>query len=291
MQLKKGGARRLAGWMLFFIILFSNYFQSSESPQSRRPSPISQARMPDALPEGAGKLKGPSRFDGSILIESDERQPHTASVGTAFSINDDGLWITARHVTDGCDELYLRGVNFKSSKIDGLIQHPRSDVSLFRTAKGAEPLLVNFTTPEYGQKGYHFGFPGGKPGDVYSELIGRRIIRHAGARSNKENVLVWAEKDSYPRNDLSLGGISGGPIVDIDGAVVGIHVAGSLRRGRSYSSLPATIQYLSNKSGQSYDTANDLAEVRPYLTNNSFAKAGAKLRKQNTVAQVICLVK
>ena len=72
-------------------------------------------------------------------------------------------------------------------------------------------------------------------------------MKTIGANNYKETVHVWAEKKRIPNSNESLGGISGGPILNKDGKVVGIHVAGSLRRGRSFSSLPSNINDLLNK--------------------------------------------
>ena len=297
-RLSHGAKGRLIGWIIFFAILISSSFQSKDSPPTRRPAPFiakapahAEPRLPRDFPEGEGALRRPSTFDGILAIEESSRDPNSVSVGTAFSINDNGLWITARHVTEGCDRLILRGLGGKSFAVNGLIEHPRADVSIFKANLQAEPLLINFDTLNYGQKGFHFGFPRGEPGDVHSVLMGRRAMFQKGRSIQKENVLVWAERDNFPKNDYALGGISGGPIVNSSGEVVGIHVAGSKRRGRSYSSLPSTINYLTKRGSYFYDENNDISTVTPYLNEYEFAKAGRDLRKQKTVAQVVCFTK
>ena len=297
-RLSRGAKGRLVGWILFFIILYSNTLQSPDGPPTRRPAPfvaktpeIVEPRLPLGFPEGEGKLRRPNSSDGRFAIDEKPRSPKSVSVGTAFSINANGLWITARHVTDGCDRIMLSDEKYKRFPVNGLIQHPRADVSIFKSNLRAEPLLINFEAPRYGQGGYHFGFPRGEPGDVHSVLMGRRAMYHKSRSGQKENVLVWAERDSFPENDYSLGGISGGPIVNDNGDVVGVHVAGSIRRGRSFSSLPSAIDYLVDKGGHSYNQGNDIKAVRAYLNAFDFPKAGSGLRKQKTVAQVICFTK
>ena len=49
---------------------------------------------------------------------------HTSSVGSAFSISKQGLWLTARHVVTGCDNVMVQIGNKKALKINNIIFHP-----------------------------------------------------------------------------------------------------------------------------------------------------------------------
>ena len=58
---------------------------------------------PPPVPGEEGLPLGPSSpFDPSIVVQVPER-PEPGS-GTAFSVGDDGTWLTARHVVDGCKQ-------------------------------------------------------------------------------------------------------------------------------------------------------------------------------------------
>src|SRR5690242_6173648 len=80
--------------------------------------------------EGQGALIGPaSPFDPSVSVDVPEHPGPAA--GTAFSVASSGLWITARHVVDGCRQAALvvgegRGVA-ANAQID-----PRGEAALLR---------------------------------------------------------------------------------------------------------------------------------------------------------------
>jgi len=264
----------------------------SKVPPMRRPHPEKAAPppLPPMQVEGQGKLTLPRRSDPGFIINAEGRKRNSVYTGTAFSIHDDGTWITARHVTDGCDRLVLLVKGNKGYLVKNLIQHPRSDVSLFQTGGGAEPLKISHDRLEYNQKGYHIGYPRGEAGEVYSRLMGRRIMNTKGHHKARENVLVWTEVKRFPENNHPLGGLSGGPTLDEHGNVIGVLVAGSIRRGRAYSSLPEAIDYLVEKSGTILPEDTQLADFSYLLNEDGFSEAGKTLRENLTIAKLVCMV-
>ena len=104
-------------------------------PPLRRPPPeAAPPKLPDMMPEGRGRLRRPSLQDPAITIVADGKNTHSVSTGTAFSIDDNGVWITARHVTDGCDKLFVLVNSRGGYKVDFVSQHPTADVSLLTLA-------------------------------------------------------------------------------------------------------------------------------------------------------------
>ena len=97
--------------------------------------------------------------------------------------------------------------------------------------------------------GYSFGFPQGSPGDVYGKVIGRGRMLTRGRYRKDEPVVAWTQIRRIPDVGADLSGISGGPWVDAAGDVIGVHVAGSPRRGRSYSTAPRTLLTAIRQSG------------------------------------------
>ena len=276
--------------LLAIVVIIGEMSKTPESGGGApRPFPSEQGLPPlaDKGPEGKGVI-GPGRSsDDVIVIEEEERQSRSQYTGTAFSIDGGGLWVTARHVTNNCDKLLLARPFQRPLRIEAVAQHKNADVSLFQTNQGYAALDIDDSSPVYNQEGFHFGFPRGEPGAVYSRLIGRRTMKTTGANRYKETVHVWAEKIRVPDSDKSLGGISGGPILNKQGSVVGIHVAGSIRRGRSFSSLPSHITELLNDSNVELAPAVKLSELNA-LNSNEFAGVGDRLRKGLSVAQVVC---
>lgn len=277
-----------------FLALVIYIGEMSKDPDAKFPKIDARPEQPAPLPplpelsaEGDGVLVPPSSRDPVIEIADDAKSSRSQYTGTAFSIDNRGLWVTARHVTHGCDQLVLLRPHRRALKVEAVSEHRRADVAILQTEGGYDAFPVNYDIPEYNQQGFHFGYPRGEPGDVYSNLIGRRTIKTTGTRNNKEAVLVWAEKIRVPDSYKSLGGISGGPILNESGEVVGIHVAGSVRRGRSFSSLPRTITQLLDQSDVDLKNANKSFDVSQ-LNAEEFSSLGDQLRSDLSVAQVVC---
>lgn len=285
----------MRGFLSFLFLALVIYIgELSKDPDAKYPEvdmrlgePAPLPPLPDLAAEGDGELLPPSSLDPVIEIADEAKSSGSQYTGTAFSIDSRGLWVTARHVTHGCDQLMLLRPHRRALEVKAVSEHRRADVAILQTEGGYNAFPVNYETPEYNQEGFHFGYPSGEPGDVYSNLIGRRTIKTTGTRNNKEPVLVWAEKIRVPDSYKSLGGISGGPILNENGEVVGIHVAGSVRRGRSFSSLPRTITQLLDQSNVELSNADQNFNIS-HLNAEEFSRQGDQLRSDVSVAQVVC---
>ncbi len=291
------GSTKIAIFILIIVVIAgeisspdSGSGQGKVRPRIIIPEEQSLPPMPDIVAEGIGIVGPPSSFDPIITIEEAAKDANQQFTGTAFSIDKRGLWITARHVTDGCDNLFLLRPNRRAVKVVGVAQHDHADVSILHTEGGAVALPIDYNAPIFNQEGFHFGFPRGEPGEVYSRLVGRRTIMTTGVRKSKETVHVWAEKIRNPDNDLALGGISGGPILNEQGSVVGVHVAGSVRRGRSFSSMPSKITDLLEQTELDLMEGEGVLASYSHLTPERLSDAGRDLRNRLTVAQIICTV-
>ena len=68
------------------------------------------ANAPQAIPEEYQlpnvALPAPSIFDEEVLVEVEENAG--PGVGTAFALARPGMWMTARHVVEGCQDLAIR---------------------------------------------------------------------------------------------------------------------------------------------------------------------------------------
>jgi serine protease Do len=211
------------------------------------------------------------------------------STGTAFSIGD-GVWMTARHVVDGCRQVGIVTGSRKAEIAHDVQVHPGADLAIFRTRRSTASLGFETVLPESGQAAYHFGFPQGKPGDVRSTMIGHTTMRLRGRYRTEEPVIAWAERTRVPNISTPLSGISGGPVVDADGQVIGVHVAGSKRRGRSFTTAPSSMRQILDQAGVT--PLNESSQsIGRTVSDDDFAKIGGKLRQQLTVAKAICRVR
>lgn len=230
-------------------------------------------------------LPPPSRQDPVMIINLAEEKRN--STGTAFSIDRNGTWMTARHVVDGCREVFLITAPRRGMKVSRVWIDRRSDLAFLRTRSGRTPMQFRAEPLAQNLKGFHFGYPKGRPGDVSSVLLGRRRMRVIGRYRTEEPVVAWAETRRIPDTEGHLGGISGGPAVDSQGRIVGVTVAGSKRRGRVYTTAPVAMREALARARLSAQTARG-----PVMSVNAgdFNSVGRRLRRSLTVAQVYCRV-
>ena len=236
---------------------------------------------PDA---GDDMALGPaSPFDPEVVVDVPGQT--SPGAGTAFSVSDDGVWLTARHVVDGCQTAAIvvgegRGVVARI-RID-----PRSETAVLTTDGGAPALPLGLAgNRRRGDRAFHPGFPQGRPGEATSRLLGREqlVVRGRGART--ESVLVWAETGRTDGLRGTLGGLSGSPALDGTGRVIGVTVAESPRRGRIYTTAPETMSVAIAHSGR---TAADFATSEAITTEN-YGRVADALRRDLRVAQVVCM--
>jgi S1-C subfamily serine protease len=205
--------------------------------------------------------------------------------GTAFSVSDAGVWITARHVVGGCRRAAIlvsarRGVEAK------VRADPSSDIAVLVTEGGAPPMpLAEGAALKSGQRAYHPGFPRSRPGEVASRLLGPYQIRRAGRGAAPQPVLAWAEVGRTDGLRGSLAGLSGAPVLDDAGRVIGVTLAESPRRGRLYSAPPAAIQTALADARQS---AAGFAEGNR-ISRGNYGRVADALRRDLRVAPVACL--
>lgn len=274
-------ARRPPDWLIYGVVVAALLGAAiSRREDADAPEP------PPPLPEEAeGALLGPATpFDPQIYVEvSGEPQP---GLGTAFSINGGGLWLTARHVVEGCRQAAVivgpgRGVA-ADVRID-----PRADIALLRTAGGPEPLPSALDRPlRSGQRAFHLGYPAGEPGEATSRLLGRETLVVLGRGARNEPVLAWAEAGRTEGLNGSLAGLSGAPALDASGRIVGVTIAESPRRGRIYTTAPDT---LNRALAESRAAGPPRTPGEAAITPENYGRVADDLRRDLRVARVVCL--
>src|ERR1700752_3125609 len=87
---------RLPDWLIYAVIV-ACLLVVAIGRQERADAPPAPPPAPE--PEGAALGPAPP-FDPSVVVEvADKTEP---GAGTAFSIAASGVWVTARHVVEGC---------------------------------------------------------------------------------------------------------------------------------------------------------------------------------------------
>lgn len=264
-------------------------------PGPRRPLPEQRAPSvkdlaPPALPDVADPSRGRPLILGPLPREVVVRVPKkTPSVGTAFAVDRHGHWLTARHVVDGCTQVWIMTGPRRGIPVTRIVPHPNADLSVLSTTRAAPPLEVRRAL-EAGREAFNFGFPHGQPGAVYSNFLGTTRLRTHGRYSILAPVYVWAERLRVPSFEGTLGGLSGGPLLDRSGAVIGVAQAEAPRRGRIFSAVPPSLLAALKIAGVQASAAVGKRPDQPDLNGVDFPHHGRLLMGRLSVAKVLCRV-
>lgn len=268
---------RLPDWLIYAAVVVALLIAAV----GRRERVDAPPAPPTTEAEGA-VLAAASPFDPSVVVQVGDKTE--AGAGTAFSIAQSGVWVTARHVVEGCAQAAImvgpgRGVA-ASVKID-----PAAETAILTTDGGAQALPLALDQRLHrGERAFHMGFPQGRPGEASSRLLGRENLVVQGRGARTEPVLVWAETGRTDGLKGTLGGLSGAPALDDQGRVVGVTIAEAPRRGRIYTTAPETtakalataVRLAAGAQGQSVNADN-------------YGRVADELRRGLRVAQVVCL--
>ncbi|HEX7760643.1 MAG TPA: serine protease [Caulobacteraceae bacterium] len=270
---------RLPDWLVYLAIVVA-LTVAAIGRQERADAPP----PPPPVPGEEGVPLGPaSPFDPAVVVRAPDGQgPDT---GTAFSVSDSGVWLTARHVVEGCTKAAV--VVAQGRGVAATIHiAPGSEAAILTTQGGAPALPMGLNLPlKRGARAFNPGYPQGHPGEIATRLLGREnlVMRGRGART--EAVLVWAEVGRTEGLTGSLSGISGAPALDEAGRVIGVTVGEAPRRGRIYTTTPEAVV-----------AAFTAAQLRPAgfatgqtIAVDNYGRVADGLRRDLRVAQVVCL--
>ncbi|MGD9968033.1 MAG: serine protease [Hyphomonadaceae bacterium] len=270
--------RLIPDWLLYIIVIAVIVFVLFRVDR-RQDAPEA---LPDA-PETGAFLPPPSEYDPAVLVEVG---PVASGMGSAFAISEDGWWLTARHVVDGCQHVGLVVSRGAAARVTDVKRALFADIALLKTESAPVALAIDTSERRFqiGQRAFHVGFPQGRPGEAYSRLIGRETLIARGRYDIEEPVLAWAELGRTSGLRGSLAGISGGPAIAANGQVIGITVAESARRGRIYTAAPSSITRLLR-----VEQVTPEGTPAERLTPDNYGQASDDLRRNLAVAQVVCI--
>lgn len=276
---------------LVFLAAAVFYFRAFEAdgPRPRRPDPRGyQGEPARPTPDVARPLPAPAPSDPTLAVaEGGACEP--ACSGTAFAINRQGYWLTAKHVVEDCNHIALLTGQQAAVPVERVTRHPHADVSVLRTDLATPPLKLRPGPLDLGQSGFSIGYPSGDPGDVHGRLLGRVKVRRHGGKNRVEPAVLWAEVSRQPPNDKPLGGLSGGAVLDQDSRVVGVLIASSARRGRVTSAAPVSLRQTIKQAGLDPTLLTTDQPRAQALDGRSYGDHGDQLRARLTVAKIYCL--
>ena len=268
-----------------------------ENYSPRRPNPeLFEPKTWDAETrawlQGGAQKKRPGtrsvfRLPREGIIEEIGRRG--SSTGSAFSVSSEGYWLTARHVVEGCDQAYIQTGTREGVRVVRAAIHPQADVALLITDGAPEGLPV--AASRMGKReSFSVGFPKGRPGAVHGRFLGEMTVRHTGRRGYRERVYAWSIVSEIPRRFVSLGGLSGGAVIDDAGRIVGIVQAESPRRGRFMTAKPETYQELFKLARVNVPVISQPASKTAISTAN-YGSIARELITTLRVAKVLCMVR
>ncbi len=264
--------RHVPDWLIYGSIVLLIYLNASRS-SNKQHSP-----QPPPPPELGALLPIESPRDPAVLVEIGAP---SSGIGTAFAVDKQGTWLTARHVVDECSKVGLSLGRGKAIRVNASVSK-NSDTAILTSDWTRTPLPSDlYSQRQIGERGYFFGFPQGKPGEAAATLLGRHKMVIRGRYRTEEPILAWTEVGRTRGLVGSLGGLSGGPVLDADGEVVGVVAAESPRRGRIYSVAPRNLQNLFPQ--------NNTVAGEP-IAIDTYGSQADRYRRARRIAQVLCLV-
>lgn len=252
---------------------------------------------PPPSPEEGALLAPASAFDPAKVVTAPDRWDRPSG-GAAFSVSDQGVWLTARHAVAGCGTIALVESPGRAAVAEiapgGVAPKggPASDIAVLVTKGGAPALPIAAAADlHYGQRGFHPGFPHGQAGELTSRLIGRQTLvmrstapGHLSA-GRAESVLAWAEAGRTDRLAGDLSTLAGAPVLNGRGEVVGVTLAEAPRRGRLYTNTTEAVRDAMARARITPATA----PPRDPITLENYGRAADGLRRELRVVKLICL--
>lgn len=237
-----------------------------------------------------GVLSETAAIDPFVVVRV--RRKHGPNAGTAFSVGDGGVWLTAAAPLAACAHPAVL-VNDVEGVAARAVRTPDRRLSVLVSVRGAPALSLDAAPPQPGALAYAPGYPRGHPGEVAAHLIGARTprsgSRSAAPASAPTQVLVWAEMGRTEGMAQPLTGLAGAPLLDGQGRVVGLVLGDAPRRGRLYAATPAELAAAQAAAPAGAQSARPAQAAGAAISPANYGLAGDALRRQMRIVATACM--
>jgi len=184
---------------------------------------LSQFPEGDGVPEGMEDL---FRFFGPFDRRFNPRQqiPRTRGTGSGFIYDKEGHIVTNNHVVEGADDITVRLSDGKEYEAEIVGRDPDTDLAVIKINAEGDLPVAQLGVSSYlkvGQFAIAVGSPRGFEGSFsfgHISALGRENLAGLAAQGLRFQNLIQTDAA------INLGN-SGGPLVNIDGQVIGINIA------------------------------------------------------------------
>jgi S1-C subfamily serine protease len=157
--------------------------------------------------------------------------------GSGFPVGP-GMILTNAHVVAGTQGTTVQSPNGRSLKAKVVLFDPERDVAILYVSRLALAPL-NEAGAQHGTEGAAIGYPGGSNEQVLPAVVNGQV-RAEGRDIYGQNLVV---RSIWIIQAKVLPGNSGGPLVDLDGNVIGVIFAASTSlEGQAYALTDAEVQ-------------------------------------------------
>ncbi len=230
------GVSFLAGAL--FFALFFGYLQKSDGQKPVLDTPVVQAeaapitgldsvnfapvvkKVKPAVVKVVSESIRESRFGDGFLdqfFNIPQRKERVPGIGSGFLISSDGYIITNNHVVANAIKVSITTIDDKEYKAKIIGTDPKTDLALLKIKADNLPYisLGDSNKIEVGEWVLAIGNP-----------LGQDLTVTAGIISAKGRQLGLADYEDFLQTDAAINmGNSGGPLINMDGKVVGINSA------------------------------------------------------------------
>lgn len=170
-------------------------------------------------------------------------------VGTGFFVSETGLLITNEHVvcdTQSPDDISIINAQNKSFKVQTIVSDPYQDIAILKVdTEGENISALKFANSNSdilpGMEVIAIGNPlGVNPGSVTRGIISG-LGRNVRAQGNCQNKSVEKDYEGVIQTDAAINtGNSGGPLINLNGEVIGVNSATSSEANNISYAVPSS---------------------------------------------------